>query len=78
MRSLVVWHEANNELAACKTLARIASGVPEARPDQGNYGQGDVYDDGLTKLERVQIEQGREAYLTGGAKLRYKRLTGQI
>ena len=24
------------------------------------------------------IEQGREAYLTGGAKLRYKRLTGQI
>ena len=48
------------------------------RPDQGNYGQGDVYDDGLTKLERLQIEQGREAYLTGGAKLRYKRLTGQI
>ena len=35
-------------------------------------------DDGLTKLERAQIEQGREAYLTGGAKLRYKRLTGQI
>ena len=34
--------------------------------------------DGLTKLERAQIEQGREAYLTGGAKLRYKRLTGQI
>ena len=25
-----------------------------------------------------EIEQGREAYLTGGAKLRYKRLTGQI
>merc|ERR1711871_1335744 len=50
----------------------------EARPDKGNYGQGDVYDDGLTKLERLQIEQGREAYLTGGAKLRYKRLTGQI
>ena len=52
--------------------------LAKARPDQGNYGQGDVYDDGLTKLERAQIEQGREAYLTGGAKLRYKRLTGQI
>ena len=52
--------------------------LAKARPDKGNYGQGDVYDDGLTKLERTQIEQGREAYLTGGAKLRYKRLTGQI
>ena len=52
--------------------------LAKARPDQGNYGEGDVYDDGLTKLERTQIEQGREAYLTGGAKLRYKRLTGQI
>ena len=35
-------------------------------------------DDGLTVLERKQIEAGKEAYLTGGAKLRYKRLTGQI
>ena len=52
--------------------------LAKARPDKGNYGQGDVFDDGLTKLERAQIEQGREAYLTGGAKLRYKRLTGQI
>ena len=52
--------------------------LAKARPDQGNYGEGDVFDDGLTKLERAQIEQGREAYLTGGAKLRYKRLTGQI
>ena len=52
--------------------------LAKARPDQGNYGQGDVFDDGLTKLERAQIESGREAYLTGGAKLRYKRLTGQI
>ena len=52
--------------------------LAKARPDKGNYGQGDVFDDGLTKLERLQIEQGREAYLTGGAKLRYKRLTGQI
>ena len=52
--------------------------LAKARPDQGNYGQGDVYDDGLTVLERAQIETGREAYLTGGAKLRYKRLTGQI
>ena len=52
--------------------------VAKARPDKGNYGQGDLFDDGLTKLERAQIEQGREAYLTGGAKLRYKRLTGQI
>ena len=52
--------------------------LAKARPDQGNYGQGDVFDDGLTKLERAQIEQGREAYLTRGAKLRYKRLTGQI
>merc|ERR1719353_1022186 len=47
--------------------------LAKARPDQGNYGQGDVYDDGLTVLERAQIETGREAYLTGGAKLRYKR-----
>ena len=31
--------------------------LAKARPDQGNYGQGDVYDDGLTKLERAQIEQ---------------------
>ena len=52
--------------------------LAKARPDKGNYGQGDLFDDGLTKLERAQIEQGREAYLTGGAKLRYKRLTGQI
>ena len=52
--------------------------LAKARPDQGNYGEGDVFDDGLTKLERLQIEQGREAYLTGGPKLRYKRLTGQI
>merc|ERR1719243_312155 len=52
--------------------------ISKARPDKGNYGAGDYFDDGLTKLERSQIEQGREAYLTGAAKLRYKRLTGQI
>ena len=39
---------------------------------------GDYFDDGLTVLERSQIGAGKEAYLTGGAKLRYKRLTGQI
>merc|ERR1719311_1346430 len=47
--------------------------ISKARPDKGNYGAGDYFDDGLTKLERSQIEQGREAYLTGAAKLRYKR-----
>ena len=52
--------------------------ISKARPDKGNYGAGDFFDDGLTKLERQQIEGGREAYLTGAAKLRYKRLTGQI
>ena len=41
--------------------------LAKARPDQGNYGQGDVFDDGLTKLERLQIEQGREARAAGGA-----------
>jgi len=52
--------------------------ISKARPDKGNYGAGDYFDDGLTKLERSQIEAGREAYLSGAAKLRYKRLTGQI
>jgi hypothetical protein len=52
--------------------------ISKARPDKGNYGAGDFFDDGLTKLEREQISGGREAYLTGAAKLRYKRLTGQI
>jgi hypothetical protein len=53
--------------------------LAKARPDQGNYGAGnDLIDDGLTVLGRQQIEAGREAYLTGGAKLRFKRLTGQI
>merc|ERR1719409_592887 len=52
--------------------------LSKARPDQGNYGAGDYFDDGLTVLERNQIGAGKEAYLTGAAKLRYKRLTGQI
>ena len=54
------------------TCGNQVSGVPRHRSGLVSI------DDGLTKLERAQIEQGREAYLTGGAKLRYKRLTGQI
>ena len=53
----------------------------KARPDKfgvGNYGAGDLYDDGLTRLERNQMASGREGFLTGAAKLRYRRLTGQI
>ena len=53
----------------------------KARPDKfgaGNYGAGDLYDDGLTRLERNQMVSGREGFLTGAAKLRYRRLTGQI
>ena len=30
------------------------------------------------EVHEEERRQGREAYLTGGAKLRYKRLTGQI
>ena len=52
--------------------------ISKARPDKQNYGAPDLVDDGLTVLERQQIAGGREAYLTGAAKLRYKRLTGQI
>ena len=37
-----------------------------------------MYDDGLTRLERNQMASGREGFLTGAAKLRYRRLTGQI
>jgi len=53
----------------------------KARPDKfgvGNYGAGDLYDDGLTRLERNQMVSGREGFLTGAAKLRYRRITGQI
>ena len=53
----------------------------KARPDKfgvGNYGAGDLYADGLTRLERNQMASGREGFLTGAAKLRYRRLTGQI
>merc|ERR1712072_1367515 len=53
----------------------------KARPYKfgvGNYGAGDLYDDGLTRLERNQMASGREGFLTGAAKLRYRRLTGQI
>merc|ERR1711924_396875 len=45
-----------------------------ARGEEG----GDLYDDGLTRLERNQMASGREGFLTGAAKLRYRRLTGQI
>mmetsp|Transcript_1113 Transcript_1113/g.3331 ORF Transcript_1113/g.3331 Transcript_1113/m.3331 type:complete len:177 (-) Transcript_1113:52-582(-) len=48
--------------------------IAKARPDKGNYGAGLLIDDGLTVLERQQIATGREAYLTGGAKLRFKQL----
>jgi len=49
-----------------------------ARPDLNNYGKGDFFDDGLTALERNQIANGKEAYLTGAAKLRLKVLRGEI
>ena len=55
--------------------------LAKARPDKagvGNYGAGDVFDDGLTVLERNQIAAGKDGFLTGGAKLRYKRLNGEI
>merc|ERR1719436_1346785 len=52
--------------------------LAKARPDKGNYGAGDYFDDGLTVLERNQIANGREAYLTGGAKLRFKVLNGEV
>ena len=52
--------------------------LSKARPDYGNYGAGDYFDDGLTILERNQIADGKDGFLTGGAKLRYKRLNGQI
>ena len=37
----------------------------KARPDKfgvGNYGAGDLYDDGLTRLERNQMASGREGF----------------
>ena len=40
--------------------------IAKARPDKGNYGQGALRRR-PRKLERAQIEQGREACLTGGA-----------
>uniref|UniRef100_A0A7S3NKN6 RxLR effector protein n=1 Tax=Aureoumbra lagunensis TaxID=44058 RepID=A0A7S3NKN6_9STRA len=52
--------------------------LSRARPDKNNYGAGDYFDDGLTKLERAQIASGKEAYLTGGAKLRLKVLRGEL
>ena len=52
---------------------RSSAGTRRADPRAGDF-----FDDGLTVLERKQIEAGKEAYLTGGAKLRYKKLTGQI
>ena len=53
--------------------------LAKARPDQGNYGEGEAfYDDGLTRLERNQMVNGREGFLTGAAKLRYRRITGQL
>jgi len=56
-----------------------SSFLAKARPDKNNYGRGDdFFDDGLTKLERLQIAQGKEAYLTGGAKLRLKVQRGEI
>jgi len=50
--------------------------LAKARPDKGNYGAGDYFDDGLTVLERNQIASGKQAYLTGGAKLRYRNAIG--
>lgn len=52
--------------------------LSKARPDQGNYGAGDLVDDGLTVLERQQIAADKVGFLTGGAKIRYKRLKGQL
>lgn len=52
--------------------------IARARPDKDNYGAGVYKDDGLTRLERKQIAEGKAAYLTGGAKLRLKVLRGEI
>ena len=51
--------------------------LSKARPDYGNYGAGDYFDDGLTTLERAQIQNGKDGFLTGAAKLRYNRLNGK-
>ena len=50
--------------------------LAKARPDKagvGNYGAGDVFDDGLTVLERNQIAAGKGSFLTGGAKAAFRR-----
>ena len=52
--------------------------LSKARPDYGNYGAGDYFDDGLTVLERNQIASGKESFLTGGAKAAYRARTGQF
>lgn len=52
--------------------------LAKARPDKGNYGQGDVFDDGLTVLERNQLVNGKDGFLTGAAKIRFKRLNGEL
>jgi len=51
--------------------------LAKARPDKGNYGQGELVDDNLTQLERDQIAGNKDGFLTGGAKIRAKRLKGQ-
>jgi len=53
--------------------------LARARPDKNNYGAGLSFkDDDLTVLERKQIAQGKEAYLTGGAKIKFKALQGTL
>lgn len=52
--------------------------LARARPDLNNYGAGDYFDDGLTTLERKQISEGKEAYLTGAARIRLLVLRGEI
>ncbi|KAJ8614279.1 hypothetical protein CTAYLR_001156 [Chrysophaeum taylorii] len=72
------------EALAARRAERLAkwewsdSFLARARPDLNNYGAGLYFDDGLTILERKQIADGKEAYLTGGAKLRLKVLRGEI
>ena len=53
--------------------------LAKARPDKagvGNYGAGDVFDDGLSVLERNQIAAGKGSFLTGGAKAAFRARTG--
>jgi len=72
-----------SSLPSCLTDSRRRwewsdSFIARARPDKNNYGEGKVFDDGLSALERKQISQGKEAYLTGAAKLKLKALRGEF